>query len=161
MSKNIVVCLDGTNDTYVAGGVNTNVGRIYEASINDDRQGKFYSDGVGAGGHVLSSATGYGVDVRIERGYQFILDWDEEGDQIFLFGFSRGAFEARSVAGMIHQVGLIRKDAGVSTYNPYPVSTQSKTNPAGGAAFKAASSREVKIPFIAVWAPVGALGLPI
>src|SRR6266480_4715627 len=51
MSKNIVVCLDGTNDTYVPGGVNTNVGRIFEASINDARQVKFYSDGVGVGGH--------------------------------------------------------------------------------------------------------------
>ncbi|HKS21348.1 MAG TPA: DUF2235 domain-containing protein [Thermoanaerobaculia bacterium] len=161
MSKNIVVCLDGTNDTYVAGGVNTNVGRIYEASINDDRQVKFYSDGVGSGGHVLSAATGYGVDVRIERGYQFILDYYEDGDKIFLFGFSRGAFETRSVAGMIHQVGLIRKDSGKTTDDAYTVYTQSKANPAAAAAFKAENSREVKIHFVGVWDTVGALGLPI
>jgi len=161
MSKNIVVCLDGTNDTYVAGGVNTNVGRIYEASINDDRQVKFYSDGVGAGGHGLSAATGYGVDDCIQRGYNFIVEWYEDGDQIFLFGFSRGAFEARSVAGMIRQVGLIRKDGSATGDDAYAAYRNSKSDPAAAAAFKAANSRDVKIHVVGVWDTVGALGLPI
>ena len=161
MPKNIVVCLDGTNDTYVPGGVNTNVGRIFEASINDARQVKFFSDGVGVGGHALSAATGYGVDDRIQRGYDFLVEWYEDGDAIFLFGFSRGAFEARSVAGMVRRVGLIRKDAGVTGDDAYAVYTQWKNDPAAAAAFKAANSRDVKIKVVGVWDTVGALGLPI
>jgi uncharacterized protein (DUF2235 family) len=161
MSKNIVVCLDGTNDTYVAGGVNTNVGRIFEASINDARQVKFFSDGVGVGGHVLSAATGYGVDDRIQRGYNFIVEWYEDGDQIYIFGFSRGAFEARSVAGMVRRVGLIRKDSGVTGDDAYAAYMQWKTNPEATAAFKAANSRDVTIKVVGVWDTVGSLGLPI
>ena len=161
MSKNIVVCLDGTNDTYVAGGVNTNVGRIYEACINDDRQVKFYSDGVGAGGHFLSAATGYGVDTRIERGYNFLVQWYQQGDAIYIFGFSRGAFEARSVAGMVRRVGLIRQDAGVTIDDAYAAYTKWKTNPAAAEAFKAKNSRDVKIKLVGVWDTVGSLGVPV
>jgi uncharacterized protein (DUF2235 family) len=161
MSKNLVVCLDGTNDTYVPGGTNTNVARLYEACINDDRQFKFYSDGVGAGGHFLSAATGFGCDDRIQRGYSFLVDDYEDGDQIFLFGFSRGAFEARSVAGMIRQVGLIRKGGKVTVDAAYAAYEKSKTDPAAAAAFKAANSRDVKIKFVGVWDTVESLGLPI
>jgi uncharacterized protein (DUF2235 family) len=163
MSKNIVVCLDGTNDTYAGGaGNNTNVGLLYEAALNDGvRQVKFYSDGVGVGGHVLSSATGYGVDTRIQRGYDFLREWYGDGDQIYLAGFSRGAFEARSLAGMIRAVGLLRKNATATGDAAYAVYRNAKNDPTAAAAFKAANSVDVKIHAVGVWDTVGSLGLPI
>jgi len=162
MPKNIVVCLDGTNDTYVPEGVNTNVARIFEASLNDGtHQVKFYSDGTGAGGHFLAATTGYGVPTRIMRGYNFLAEWYEDGDAIYIFGFSRGAFEARSLAGMLRRVGLIRKDASVTGDDAYAVYAKWNVDPDAAAAFKAKSSRDVKIKFVGVWDTVGALGLPV
>src|SRR2546423_406573 len=116
MPKNIAVFLDGTNDNFASGAKNnSNVGILYEACINDERQFKFYSDGVGVGGHLASAATGAGVNVRVQRGYDWFSEHYDDGDALYLFGFSRGAFEARSVAGMVRAVGLLRKDAAVTS----------------------------------------------
>ena len=162
MSKNIVVFIDGTDDTFASGAKNnSNVGLLYEACVNDARQFKFYSDGPGIGGHILASAVGTGVSVRVQRGYDWCQENYEDGDQIFLFGFSRGAFAARSVAGMIRAVGLRRKESQATNDDAFAVYEQAKDNPAAAAAFKAANSRDVKIHFIGVWDTVGSVALPL
>jgi uncharacterized protein (DUF2235 family) len=162
MSKNIAVFIDGTDDTFTSGAKNnSNVGLLYEACVNDERQFKFYSDGPGIGGHVLASAVGTGVNVRVQRGYDWCQENYEEGDSIFLFGFSRGAFAARSVAGMIRAVGLRRKDAQATNDDAFAVYQRAMDDPAAAAAFKAANSRDVKIHFIGVWDTVGSVALPL
>ena len=108
MSKRIVFCADGTWD---APGSNTNVYLIWKALINDGAsQVTFYDDGVGAGitglAHLLAGAFGQGIFQKIQDGYTQISQVYKQGDQIYLFGFSRGAYTARSLAGMIAICGL-------------------------------------------------------
>jgi uncharacterized protein (DUF2235 family) len=162
MPKNIVVFIDGTDDTFTSGAKNnSNVGLLYEACVNDARQFKFYSDGPGIGGHILASAVGTGVNVRVQRGYDWCYENYEKDDQIFLFGFSRGAFAARSVAGMIRAVGLLRKDVR-SSDEAFAVYQRAKQDPQAAAAFKAANSLpDVKIHFIGVWDTVGSVSVPL
>ncbi|HEV2720196.1 MAG TPA: DUF2235 domain-containing protein [Thermoanaerobaculia bacterium] len=162
MPKNIAVFIDGTDDTFTSGAKNnSNVGILYEASINDERQFKFYSDGPGIGGHLVASTVGTGVNTRVQRGYNFCVENYENGDQIFIFGFSRGAFAARSVAGMIRAVGVLRKDAQATKDDAFAVYEKAKDDPAAAAAFKAANSIDVKIHFIGVWETVGSIDVPI
>jgi len=162
MPKNIAVFIDGTDDTFTSGAKNnSNVGTLYEACINDARQFKFYSDGPGIGGHILASAVGTGVNVRVQRGYDWCAENYEDGDQIFLFGFSRGAFAARSVAGMIRAVGLLRKDKLALEDAAFAAYQNAKNDPAAAAAFKAANSIEVKIHCVGVWDTVGSVAVPL
>jgi uncharacterized protein (DUF2235 family) len=162
MPKNIVVFIDGTDTTFKSGAKNnTNVGTLYEACINDARQFKFYSDGPGYG-HLLASAVGTGVNVRVQRGYDWCAENYEDGDRIFLFGFSRGAFAARSVAGMIRAVGLLRKDNLSMEDAAFAAYQKAKDDPAAAAAFKAANSRgDVKVHCVGVWDTVGSVHIPL
>jgi len=162
MPKNIAIFIDGTDDTFTSGAKNnSNVGILYEACFNDERQFKFYSDGPGIGGHILASAVGTGVNVRVQRGYDWCVENYEDGDRIFLFGFSRGAFAARSVAGMLRAVGLLRKNAQATKDDAFAVYQRAKDDPAAAAAFKAANSTDVKVHFVGVWDTVGSVSLPL
>ncbi|HEX4892255.1 MAG TPA: DUF2235 domain-containing protein, partial [Hyphomicrobiaceae bacterium] len=58
-----------------------------------------------------AGAIGYGVPERILSGYKRLVESYEPGDEIYIFGFSRGAFQARSLGGLIAQVGVLRPDA--------------------------------------------------
>ena len=118
--KRLVGCFDGTWNTDRS---NTNVSRLYrkvadEATGSKDQR-RFYDEGVGTkwGERVRGGALGMGLDENIRRGYAWFasqfwtdggLDQDDylRGPDLFLFGFSRGAFTARSLAGMIGYLGL-------------------------------------------------------
>ncbi|MCY4406589.1 MAG: DUF2235 domain-containing protein [Rhodospirillaceae bacterium] len=116
-SKNIVICMDGTGNT---GGVarGTNVWRIYNSVdrfYEECEQITYYDDGVGTDSirllRLIGGAFGVGLQRKICDAYGFLAMNYEEGDRIFLFGFSRGAFTVRSLAGMICRCGLLeRKD---------------------------------------------------
>lgn len=120
MSKNIVVCSDGTGNS---GGKRrgTNVWRIFNA-VDRHRSGceqvTYYDDGVGTHNlrllRLFGAAFGWGLSRNIREMYEFLALNHEEGDKIFLFGFSRGAFTVRSLAGMICRCGLLERDALVS-----------------------------------------------
>lgn len=107
MSKRIVFCADGTWDTTAS---HTNVYKLFKALITSSDQMPFYDDGVGADGdpitRLVGGAFGTGLWNKIKDGYKKIAHVYESGDQVFLFGFSRGAFTARSLAGMIAASGL-------------------------------------------------------
>ena len=107
MSKRIVFCADGTWDSPAE---HTNVYKLYKALLVTATQIPFYDDGVGADGNpiskVLGGAFGTGLWQKIKDGYAKIAHVYEAGDQLFLFGFSRGAYTARSLAGMISACGL-------------------------------------------------------
>lgn len=157
MSKNIAVFLDGTCDSYADGAKNnSNVGRMYDVAASDGvRQVTFYSDGVGCDFDLAGAVTGEGCDQRIARGYNFVLGTYEPGDDVYLFGFSRGAFEARSLAGMLSFAGLLKKDSGKSINDAFAAYRD------GDATFKAQYSIDIPLKFVGVWDTVEALGLPI
>ena len=110
--KNLAVFLDGTWDTF---GDNTNVWRIKSLCAKRSKDKKdqlsYYSVGVGTsiGEEVRGGVLGYGVDRMVQDAYQWLIENYDDGDKIFLFGFSRGAFEARSLAGLISQFGLLTR----------------------------------------------------
>lgn len=114
--KNIVICMDGTGNT---GGVarGTNVWRIYNAVDRyhkKQEQITYYDDGVGTDSirllRIIGGAFGVGLQRKICDAYGFLVMNYEEGDRIFVFGFSRGAFTVRSLAGMICRCGLLEKE---------------------------------------------------
>jgi len=91
----------------------TNVYKLYKALLVSANQMPFYDDGVGADGNpiskLLDGAFGTGLWQKIKDGYAKIAQVYEAGDQLYLFGFSRGAYTARSLAGMIAACGLPTK----------------------------------------------------
>lgn len=117
--RNLIVCCDGTNNEF--GKENTNVIRLVQVIDRDpERQRLYYQAGVGTLPEpdvitkgrtkvydVLGLAFGLGVLKNIRDAYRFIMEVWERGDRIFLFGFSRGAYSVRVLAGMLHTVGLL------------------------------------------------------
>lgn len=179
--KRLVVCCDGTwkraddvnvsNIEKIARAVNT-------SPIDGPQQVVHYSSGVGTGAtlaeRMLGGALGLGLDEAILGAYRFLALNYEQGDEIYIFGFSRGAYTARSLAGMISSVGLLTPvgvarnclcDA-IDTYRNRP---HDKQTPEANAA----SRRDVEnfrswcydegtvaITFLGVFDTVGAMGVP-
>ena len=118
MAKNIVICSDGTGNTAIKGR-GTNVFKLFEAvDLNGHRtnahlvpQIAFYDDGVGTENfkplRLLTGAAGAGLGRNVRQLYSQLSRVYDEGDRIFLFGFSRGAFTVRTLAGMINTCGLV------------------------------------------------------
>lgn len=122
LKKNLVVCCDGTGNE-ISENI-SNVLKLYrtlrKTEKTDPNQVVFYDPGVGTLARpnpwtklkqdtvtVLGLATGYGLDENVLKAYCFLVENYEDGDEIFLFGFSRGAYTVRVLAGLIHKVGLI------------------------------------------------------
>ncbi len=118
--RRLAVFLDGTSDT--ASG-NTNVWRLKSmcATECDPPQLIFYSPGVGTAlGEIGRGLVfGYGIDDVITAAYQWLVETYEDGDDIFIFGFSRGAYEARSLSGLLSRCGLIKLGAPISIKQLY------------------------------------------
>jgi uncharacterized protein (DUF2235 family) len=165
MGKNIIICFDGTGNEY--GRINTNVVKVFETIKRDENQIAFYDPGVGTFdflgrtvgkevGIILGKAFGAGLQQNIEDGYEYLMNRYEPGDKLFLFGFSRGAFTVRALAGMIHYFGILQK--GSKNLIPYvsKMYNQKKIEIADG--FKQTFSHECKPYFIGVWDTVGSLG---
>jgi hypothetical protein len=118
MPKHIVVCSDGTGNTAIKGR-GTNVFKLFEAvDLNGHRkdirlipQVAIYDDGVGTQDFkplkIFAGATGYGLARNVRQLYKELVRFYDPGDQIFLFGFSRGAFTVRTLAGMINACGIL------------------------------------------------------
>jgi uncharacterized protein (DUF2235 family) len=119
MPRNLVLCFDGTDNQF--GPCNTNVVRLFQSlERNPDRQLGYYDPGVGTMpepnvaswiGKRLSEiwglAFGAGLVWKVEEAYTWLMDNWERGDQVFIFGFSRGAYSARVLAGLLHALGLL------------------------------------------------------
>jgi len=120
--KRIIICCDGTWQSSVTNQTNipSNVTRIarYLTKIGKDDQGKvwqqlvYYDAGIGTGVSTVEAkrqgGTGSGFVGNVIEAYNFIVLNYNPGDQIFCFGFSRGAYTARSVAGLVTDIGIIR-----------------------------------------------------
>jgi uncharacterized protein (DUF2235 family) len=162
MGKRIVFCFDGT---WQAAVNNTNVYRLYKALTVTSDQVTFYDDGVGADAQgldrILDGAFGQGLLQKIMDGYTKIAHVFELGDELFLFGFSRGAYTARSLAGMIANCGLptgnFTDDCVTQAFAAYrnPASREAILNGLGACGLGGATIR-----MIGVWDTVGSLGIP-
>jgi uncharacterized protein (DUF2235 family) len=116
MPSNIVLCLDGTwnkpgqKDQGVE--TKTNVLKLYEALAVRPDQIREYFSGVGTAPtqKIRGGAFGWGLFDQIKDAYRCLRNHFMPGDRIYIFGFSRGAFSARSLAGMVLRCGVIRRD---------------------------------------------------
>lgn len=163
MSKRIVVCTDGTWDTT---SNNTNVYKVSKSSIISAEQAVYYDDGVGSDGtpieKLLGGAFGLGLFQKIKDAYTQVSHLYDKDDEIFLFGFSRGAYTARSLAGMIAICGLPTEDFDSNmvdlAFNAYRNKDQRD------ALLKELNSKyamyDAKITMVGVWDTVGSLGIP-
>ncbi len=106
--KNIALFLDGTGNDL---NTTTNVARLYQLTVNQNRRdiAAFYTSGVGADRtRVLGLATGLGFKKDVQAAYGFLSDsYDDNRDVIHLYGYSRGAYTARALAGLVHVTGLM------------------------------------------------------
>lgn len=109
--RNIVLLSDGTGNS-AAKARKTNVWQLYQAlDLGDDDQIAFYDDGVGTSGfrplQLLGGAFGWGLSRNVRDLYEFLCRHYREGDHIYIFGFSRGAFTARTLAALIGKCGIL------------------------------------------------------
>lgn len=113
--KRIIFCFDGTTNTLSAEHP-TNVVLMAEsikATASDDTpQLVYYDEGVGTGklDRIRGTLFGVGLVDNIEEAYRFLIFNHEPDDEIFIFGYSRGAYTARSFAGFIRHVGVLDSD---------------------------------------------------
>ena len=185
--RQLIICCDGTNNNVTGNNTHTNVVKLQSCLAGDSGQLVFYDPGVGNSG-ITPSATwveqlqakyerlqglafGTGVYENIAECYTFLANNYQEGDEIYLFGFSRGAFTARAISGVIQNFGLIR--AGQDNLLPTLLhlyfrrrDTQQQKDEFKRAAekirklFTPADRREIWVHFIGVWDTVASIGLP-
>src|SRR5262245_25736782 len=173
--KRLVVCCDGTWNKPDNEAI-TNVEKIARTVQTDPRaaggryQLVYYISGVGTGSYkadrFLGGAFGFGLFHNVIACYRFLAQNYEQGDEIFIIGFSRGAYTARSVAGMVGRVGLLTKRSLVEEKLPAAVHLYQRTDMAAGAfgesvdEFKHDHCHPAKVSFLGVFDTVGALGVP-
>jgi len=191
MPKNIVICSDGTGNTAIKGR-GTNVFKLFEATDlvghrrhpNLDPQVALYDDGVGTENFrplkIFAGMTGYGLSRNVKQLYKELVRIYDEGDRIFLFGFSRGAFTVRTLAGFIAMCGILDvknlttaealESAVKALYKVYRKSYRTELmklflGPPSASIVKAfrdahCLAGDVPIQFMGVWDTVDAVGLP-
>jgi uncharacterized protein (DUF2235 family) len=169
--KRIVVCCDGTWNADDTQTDDTNVALIARSIHGSQQTGGIlqivlYLRGVGTTGLKLETfiegATGVGVDDNIRSAYQFICQNYVPGDKIFLFGFSRGAFTVRSLAGLITACGILFRQSlsALPDAWKYYRSPKPHSPTAFASRSKAQCHVEPTITFLGVWDTVGSLGIP-
>lgn len=175
MGKRIVICCDGTwntPDEKEGDALSTNVVKIAHAvrplDDNEVHQVVYYDRGVGTNwglDRVAGGAFGIGLSHNIEDAYRFLVDNYVDGDELFFFGFSRGAYTVRSLAGLIRNCGLLKKVYSDKFYSAYEIyrsrEEEDKKDSDKSEEFIERYSRKIeKIKFIGVWDTVGSLGIP-
>jgi len=169
--KSIILCADGTSNTPhgdSACAIDTNVRKLYCALTNDRSQLKYYDSGVGTDGtpldHLSGGAMGEGLFQKVQDCYQFLSNVYDSGDLIFVFGFSRGAYTARSTAGMIAGFGVptINLDnmAVRRIFDAYRESDIIKKAALKASLRTSYAMQDVMIKMVGVWDTVGSLGIP-
>ncbi|KAG0694905.1 hypothetical protein DFH29DRAFT_1005935 [Suillus ampliporus] len=175
--RNLVVCIDGTSNKY--GDKNTNIVELYSGIVKNNEQLTYYNSGVGtyakpdalAHTHLMEQvssvfdlAFAHNISRTIMHAYRWLSDKYHDGDKIFLFGFSRGAYQVRALAGMINEVGLILP--GNKEQIPYGFQLYSAINSGRSEDSKLAkgfketfSRKHVVTHFIGVWDTVSSVGI--
>jgi uncharacterized protein (DUF2235 family) len=174
--KRIVLCFDGTwnkpadENLPVQEQVETNVYRFFRSvektAPDGAAQVPWYDQGVGSRWYdrFVGGALGVGLEKNILDGYKFLAQQYSDGDEIYVLGFSRGAYTARSLVGLIRNCGLVcNKNLTVRIAMAYGIYRARNDGPDSETAkgFRASYAREVSIKFLGVWDTVGALGIPL
>jgi uncharacterized protein (DUF2235 family) len=189
MAKRLVVCFDGTWAKADKGIYNSNVVNLYRSMLGEDKSPaqiggpaeqpkaptlKWYDPGVGThkGNKFRGGFFGNGLSRNIREGYKFLIDNYEPGDEIYLFGFSRGSYTARSLAGLIRKISIVKREHAPNEdpdenvrisdgYELYRYRDASPDSPIAEAFREKYSWSGVKIKFLGVWDTVGSLGIPL
>ncbi|MDW2982107.1 MAG: DUF2235 domain-containing protein [Rhodanobacter sp.] len=170
-TRRLVLLFDGTWNKPES---NTSVERLRQLIAPRDAAGNpqlvNYIPGVGVKPgitHLLGGAFGYGLSDHVLHGYRWLCETWQPGDLLYLFGFSRGAYTARSLGGLIRKCGLLRCDthgsvaeADVSAAYDFYRDAASRPDDPLAVAFRASHSTVIDIHFIGVWDTVGSLGIP-
>src|SRR6202453_2141547 len=170
MPKNIVICCDGTGNQY--GSANSNLVKLYWTLSSQDKQIAYYHPGVGTMGsrNALSAvgkwwtkvrglAFGYGFSDNIADVYSFLMGEFDPSDQVFIFGFSRGAYTARALCGLLHMFGLLTP--GNEAMIPYALRLYKSNDPCKfeiAAGFKTTFSVSCTPYFLGLWDTVSSVG---
>lgn len=170
MPRRLVLCLDGTWNTYKD---YTNVSRLHacipnlpDGSLGTQVQIKYYDEGVGTNAYdrIGGGMFGVGLAKNIRQAYAWLIRNYQDGSELFIFGFSRGAYTARSLAGLIARCGIARRlpnsDADELAKDAYTIYRHSPKDGANAKKFREQKAQEVRIRFLGVWDTVGALGVP-
>jgi uncharacterized protein (DUF2235 family) len=172
--KRIVICCDGTwnRPDQMQGGqlCASNVTKIARCILPDDhgvQQFVFYDKGVGTGraDRLLGGAFGWGIKRKILDVYRFLMATYKAGDDLYFFGFSRGAYTVRSTFGLIRNCGLLKPEFAHHLEDAYALYRRrddaSHPDAVESELFRRSFSSEPRAKFIGVWDTVGALGLPV
>ena len=176
MPKRLIVCCDGTwnRPDQLDDGIAapTNVSKLALAVARQDDHGVEqvvrYVRGVGTRRfeRIRGGAFGVGLSRNVREAYRFLVENYEPGDELFFFGFSRGAFTARSTAGLVRNSGILRREHAGRIDDAYQLyrARDDRKRPNGIEAqmFRRMYSHpDADIHFVGVWDTVGALGIPI
>lgn len=174
MGRNLIICCDGTGNEIKEN--QSNVLKFYRLIKKDFTQLGFYDPGVGTisdtsawarfknkGKGVFGLVTGYGLDKNVLEAYQFLIRNYEEGDQIYLIGFSRGAYTIRVLAGFINMVGLLStNNENLCDYalTAYKQASNKDDFSIAWRFQEVMAARRVTIRFIGSWDTVGSVIVP-
>jgi uncharacterized protein (DUF2235 family) len=173
--KRLALFLDGTWNEVDS---NTNVWRMKALCAPTSNDGKtqlaYYEIGVNG---VVGGSTGKGLDANIRRAYEWLIENYSDGDEIFIFGFSRGAYTARSLAGLVAKLGILKPGSPIgsaqlfSRYKRTDEETIGKLRELQAAGklegitleerWMLKYSQPAKIKMVGVWDTVGSLGIPV
>ena len=180
-NKRLIICCDGTwnepdervdnnpADETEPTNVLKVVRGIAPVDCHDIPQVVYYDSGIGTQGLVdkyVGGGFGHGISKNIQQAYRFIANNYHEGDELFLFGFSRGAYTVRSLAGFIGSVGLLEKahlrrvPEAYALYRTPPGKRPGSLPEQRLKKLQLPPRRGIPIKFIGVWDTVGALGAP-
>jgi uncharacterized protein (DUF2235 family) len=184
--KRLIICSDGTWQK-ITSPYPTNVMKITQAIEADPDNLVFYGEGIGTGNfldRIMGGAFGWGIDKNIQDAYRFLCLNYTQGDRIYLFGFSRGAYTVRSLVGLIRAVGILPRQGVRKIPQAYKVYQDAKGKYIDKdreiregikirdldevAGFRDRISREfgdnylqiVPITLLSCWDTVGSLGIP-
>jgi uncharacterized protein (DUF2235 family) len=183
--RNLVVCCDGTGNAW-GSSHDTNVVKLARACVKDAGQILYYDPGVGTASsfpavnwvddvifrvkQIAGLALGDGIYENIGSAYAFLIHNFRPGDHIWLFGFSRGAFTARAVSGMVNLFGIVRPagDVMVPTLLRIYFSDPQRTDDRGASRadlardirehFADPAGRDARVWFIGAWDTVATVG---
>ena len=174
MPRRIVICCDGTGNEIK--GNQSNVLKFYRVLKESEDQIGYYDPGIGTISNsgawsrwknkakgVFGLATGYGLDTNVLDAYRFLVRHYQDGDEVYLFGFSRGAHTVRVLAGFLNMVGLLRAHQdhlGAYALSAYKQSSMEGQFDIAWRVQEVLDSRRITIRFMGCWDAVASVIVP-
>jgi len=173
--RRLILCFDGTSNQY--DNYNTNIVKFYSLLEKDRPQEQimYYQAGIGTYfnpgivsplfewvAKILDEAFAWYLDTHVREGYLFLMQNYRAGDKIYLFGFSRGAYTARALAGLLYKIGVLPKDN--QEQIPFAYHLYTRTDAPSlelSRGFKETFCRSVTVEFVGVWDTVASVGVVV